>query len=401
MAYSPPKVTAAGLVLPSYNDIQQVLLQSFQTIYGATSFLGDSAADLQWISSLSLKLYDNVQLCQLDYNSRSPLTAIGAALDGVVKLNGIARLAPSPSSVILTLTGVPGAPVTNAVIQDSNGILWTLPSLVTIGSGNTTNAVAICAETGAVSANPNTVTQPVGGFTVGWTAVTNQFAAVVGTPTEADSKLRGRQSVSVALPSETRLAGTIAGLLAVPGVTRINVLENQTSVTDAFGNESHSLTCVVEGGTDLAVATAIFDNRGIGPNTQGATAVGTMITIVPVTDPNTGNITNIGFLRPTSVTIYVSLSIHGLTSGFTSATQSAIIAAIATYLNELSIGEEVTQSALYGIALSVMSDLTQPIFSIRSILLGIAPSPSGTIDLVLSFFQVAFGLAANVIITVV
>lgn len=399
MPYSPPVVTAAGLTIPSFNDIQQALLNLYQTIYGATTYLGNDSADYQWVSGVALKLSDNCGLCQLSYNQRSPLTAIGSGLDSIVKMNGIARLSPSFSSVILVLTGTPFTPVLNAVIADVNGILWSLPASVVIGSGGTVGAVATCQQSGAISAGSNTVKFPVGGFTAGWTGVTNPSAALVGTVPEADSQLRARQSISVALPSETRLAGTQAEIEAVPGVTRTNVLENQTSVTDAFGNESHSMTAVVEGGTDIAIATAIFTNRGIGCNTQAAT-VPTM-TIIPVTDPNSGNVTNIGFVRPVYVPIYVSLSVHGLTSGFTTATQAAIIQALVDYLNDLEIGEEITQSALYGAALAVMPNLLQPLFSIRAMTLGTAPSPVGTVDISLLFFEVAQGILANVILTVV
>lgn len=396
MTYFAPKITAAGLSLPVFTDIQQALLNAFQSAYGSTTYHGNDEADFEWITAVALKLNDNMQLCQLDYNSRSPQTAIGATLDSIGKLIGIARLLPSPSTTALTCVGTPNTPITNGVVQDVNGILWSLPSTVTIGSGGTVSVGAVCQLTGLVTALPNTITRPVGGFTSGWTGVTNPAAAVVGTPTETDSQFRARLAISVALPSNTRLAGTIAEVEAVPGVKRTNILENQTSVTDSFGNQSHSLTAVVEGGTDLAVATAIFTNRGIGPNTQGAT-VPTM-TIVNVTDPKSGNVTPIGFVRPTPVTIYILVNIHGLTSAFNTAVQTLIINALVAYLASLEIGEEVTQSALYGAALAVMPNLSQPIFSIRGMFLGLAPSPSTTTDIVLNFYQAS---VANVTLAVV
>ena len=399
MAYFPPVITSAGLSVPTYSDIQTALLASYSSIYGSTVYLGNDASDQQWISSIALKLSDNCGLCQLAYNARSPLTAIGADLDSVIKLNGLARLSSAPSTATLLLSGVPTTVINSAVIQDVNGILWQLPVGVVIGGGGSVSATAVCQQSGPISAAANTITTPVGGFTAGWTAVTNPSAAAVGTPVEADSQVRARQSISVALPSSTRLAGTTAEIKAVPGVTLTNILENQTSVTDALGNEAHSLTCVVYGGTDLDVATAIFDNRGIGPNTQGAT-VPTM-TIVPVTDPNSGNITNIGFVRPTFVPVYVSLSVHGLTSAFNSAVQLQIRQAITTYLNALQIGEEVTQSSLYGAALSVMPNPLTPIYSVRVLTLGTAPTPVGTTDIVLPFYEVSQGIIANVILTVV
>ncbi len=399
MAYFAPTITAAGLSVPVFSDIQGALLDAYQAIYGSTTYLGNDSSDFQWISAVALKLNDNMGLCQLAYNARSPLTAIGADLDSVVKLNGIARLSPSSSTAVLVLTGSPNTPVNNGVISDSNGILWSIPATVTIGPSGTVSVTAVCQQTGAVSAAQNTIITPVGGFTAGWTGVTNPNPAVVGSPAEADSQLRARQSVSVALPSETRLAGTQAGIEAVSGVTRTNVLENQTSITDSFGNESHSLTCVVEGGVDLAVATAIFTNRGIGCNTLGATA--TTMTEVPVTDPNSGNVTTIGFIRPTYVPIYINLSVHGLTSAFNSTVQAAIVTALVNYLNSLEIGETVSYSALIATAMSVNPNLSQPIFSVTAMTTGISPSPTGNTDIALQFFKVAQGISGNINLTVV
>jgi uncharacterized phage protein gp47/JayE len=387
------------LSIPAYSDIQSALLSAYTSIYGSTVYLGNDSADYQWVSAVAIKLNDNMNLCQLAYNARSPQTAIGSDLDSIVKLNGLTRLASSSSTASILLSGVAGTVINNAVLQDTNGVLWNLPSGVTIGGGGSVYATATCQQIGPVSAAPNTINNPVGGFTSGWTSATNPTSAVVGTSVEADSALRARQAYSVALPSSTRLAGTSAEVKAVEGVTLTNILENQTSVTDSYGNEGHSLTCVVMGGTDTDVATAIFNNRGIGCNTQGAT-VPTM-TIVPITDPNSGAVTNIGFVRPVAVPIYVSLSVHGLTAAFTTATQLSIRTAIVNYLNSLQIGEEVTQSAMYGAALSVMPNLALPIFSIRAMTIGTSPSPTGTTDITLLFFQVSSGTLADVVLTVV
>jgi uncharacterized phage protein gp47/JayE len=87
------------------------------------------------------------------------------------------------------------------------------------------------------------------------------------------------------------------------------------------------------------------------------------------------------------VPIFVSMSVHGL-NGFTSTTTAAIRTAIVNYLNSLQIGEEVTYSAMYGAALSVMSDLSLPQFSIKSVAIGTAASPTGTSDISINFNQV-------------
>lgn len=404
MAYLPARITAAGLTIPSFEDILDDNVQGYLNIYGPNQFVGDSSFVYQFINILSLKCSDVNQGLQYVYNSYGPQTAIGAGQDRLYKLNGIARLAYTYSTVLLTITGTPGTVIPNGVAQDVNGNQWLLPQPdpdpVTIPGGGTINVTATCTTPGNVTAEPNTITiiaSPVGG----WTGVNNSAAATPGQPIEADSQFRARQAISVALPSMTRLAGTIAALLATPGVTRLNVLENQTGSVDAFGNPPHSITCVVDGtATQIAIGTAIYLNRGIGPLTNSlvnGSAVAGSVTII-ITDPDTDYPTPIGYLTPTYVPIFVSASIHPL-AGFTSATLAAIQAAIVAYLNSLQIGEAVLQSSLYGAALSVMANPSLPTFSIRALTLGLAASPTGTTDLPMLFYQVSSGASGNVVLT--
>jgi hypothetical protein len=153
---------------------------------------------------------------------------------------------------------------------------------------------------------------------------------------------------------------------------------------------------VVEGGLDLNVATAIYQKRGLGVYTNPDSTAGS--TSVPVTDANTGTVTTIGFQRPTYVPIYATMVVHGL-AGYTTATLTAIQAAIVAYLNGLQIGETVTYSAFYAVASSVMPNILTPQFSITSLFTGITSSPSGTTDITLSYYQVAQGTLANIVLS--
>jgi uncharacterized phage protein gp47/JayE len=390
MSYTAPTIGPQGLTIPSYSDIQADLLAQYQSIYGASAYLGVDSADYQWISIVSLRISDTMQALQGVYNARAPLTAIGSDLDGIVKLNGIARKAASSSTAVLTLSGTAGAVITNGIVRDSSGFLWTLPASCTIGGGGSSNFTAICQTTGAINAAIGAISI-IATPQAGWTSVTNAAIAAPGQPVESDSQLRARQSLSVALPSITMLAGTIAAIAAVPNVTRYNVLENPTGSTDSYGNPAHSITAVVEGGADADVAQAIYNNRGIGCLTNGTTTI-------TVTDAFSGSTMPISFDRPTNVPIYVSLNVHALT-GFTSSTTAAIQTAIVNYLNSLQIGELVVLSELYGAALTVRPNPDLPMFSIRALTLGTTATPTGTSDLTLSFYQVAEGIANNVVIT--
>jgi hypothetical protein len=281
---------------------------------------------------------------------------------------------------------------------------------MTIPSGGTVIVSVTCTVAGAILAPPGTITTPSGGTTAGWTGATNPSAASAGQPTEADSAARARGSLSQALPSLTRLQATLAAIAAVPGVTRyaqgiqdpadsaVTSVENPTGATDSFGNPPHSISMVVEGGTLIDVATAIFKNRGLGCFTNPGSSAGSQS--IPVTDPTTGVITTMGFQTPTYVPIYVTMTVHGL-AGYTTEVLTAVRDAITAYLNSLQIGETLTYSSLYSVAQSVMPSLLIPQFSIRSLFTGTAPSPSGTADIAPPYYGVVQGISGNVLVTAV
>lgn len=379
--YAPPSVGSAGLTVNTFADILEDLITNFQAIYGPNIYLGTDSEDYQELSILAERIRDQEQALVYNYHSISPATAIGAALDSVVKINGIIRKASSYSTCVVTLTGVSGTTIEDGIVQDVNGVNWDLDPFVTIPVAGTVDVTVTCEQLGAVAAAAHTLTN-IYTPTAGWLSVDNAAAAVVGQPVETDSQLRARQTISVALPSFTTLVGTIAAIAAVSGVTRYNWDENATNVTNANGNPAHSVTFVVEGGSDADVALAIYMNRGLGCLTNGTTNV-------PVTDPVTGFTTTINFDRPVYKNINAILRIKQL-AGYTTATEAAILAAVTSYLNSLQIGELITDSGLYGAALSVMSDLTKPLFSIGAIWIAVDPTtPTVGNDITVAFNEVS------------
>lgn len=355
--YAPPSIGPAGLTIPSYNDIRDYLLAQFRQIWGQDVYLGNDSAEYQQISVFALKISDTMKAIQLVYNNRSPATGIGAALDGLVKLNGIARKPATYSTCQVTLTGTPGTVITDGIVEDQNGIFWDLPASVTIGGGGTVTVTATCETIGAIQANPGQLSI-ISTPTAGWTSVTNAGYAVAGQPVESDSTLRARQAISTALPSITMLAGTVAEIAATKGVTRYNIVENYTDAADKWGNPEHSISSVVEGGTDNDVAMSIFRNRGIGCYTNGTTAI-------LVTDPISGMEMVIRFSRPTYRAFTILCNVH-LTGG-TSATLTQIHDALVAYLNSLQIGEVLTISGLYAAALQFVGNPSLPLYSIRGL----------------------------------
>jgi uncharacterized phage protein gp47/JayE len=367
MAYFAPYIDAAGLHICSYIDILNYYIAQYQNIYGQSVYLANDSSDYQDLCIRALMTNDVFQSLQLEYNQRSPGTVIGAAQDSLYKLNGLLRKSASYSIVPtdgatygILISGTPGTVINNGQISDGNGNIWILPTPIIIGAGGTIYVGATCSVLGSITAligNITSITTPI----AGWTSVNNTVAATPGIPAETGSQFRARQAISTELPSQTLLAGTIAAIAALSGVTRWNVQENDTAITNALGLTPHSIWVVVEGGINASIAQTIALNKA-GCGTNGTT-------MIPITDPISNITEDIYFSRPAYINVFAVLNVH-LLAGGTSATLAAIQAAIVTYLNSLQIGELVTHSAIYGAALSVMPDLAVPLFSIRSILIG-------------------------------
>lgn len=402
--YFPPSIGPSGLKVPLYTSILQDNLQAFLNIYGPNQYVAPDSAIYQLLSIISLKQADVNLALQLTYNQSSPQTAVGAGLDRQVKMNGLARAPFSFSAAALTLSGTVGTTITNGVVQDQNGNLWALPATVTIGGGGLAVGVtATCTTPGAVAAEENTISI-INTPTAGWLTVTNPAPAVTGEPVEPDSKLRARQSISVALPSVTPIAGTIAAVLAVPGVVRVapgfptpggpgTSIENPTGAVDSWGNPAHSISLVVECTNTVTVAQAIYAKKTIGCFTNGTTTV-------PVVDPNTGVTSNISFFLPTNLPIYITAKLTGYGSVPTSAVLQAVQTALVSYLNSLSIGETVSIGALYFEIMNVNNNISAPTFGTLLLQVGTAPAPTGTVDVPMpNFFYAALGVAANVVVT--
>lgn len=379
MSYFAPYIDGTGLHIPSYEDIRDDLISQAKQIYGQDIYLGNDSQDYQLISAFALKTYDTMQLLQIIYNNRGPQTAIGSALDGIVKLNGIRRKEASYSTCVVKVTGDDGTIIRNGIVEDSNNRKWSLPELVIIGTDGYVEVSVICQEIGAIEAVPGSISKIVTP-TKGWISVNNLVPAVPGQPIETDAQIRDRQAISVANPSQTLLDGTIGGIASVEGVRRYKVYENDTSIVDENGIPGHSIAAVVEGGLDQDVAEQIYLRKGIGGGTVGD---------MTVTYINADNLpVIISFYRPEYVGIDINLSLKRQV-GYTAEIKQQIINQIKSYLNNLDIGNNVTVTGILAAILAVISNLSAPQFAVASLTIGFSGETAGPNDLILSFKQVA------------
>ncbi len=383
-----PTVDMTGISAPSYTDIYQSLVASFQAIYGSGIYISPDSQDGQWLAILAKAISDSNQAAVAVFQAFSPTYAQGAALSSLVKLNGLLRSVATNSTAIGTVTGVAGTIITNGVVQDANNNLWNLPASVVVPIGGSISVTVTAQKQGNIIAQSGTINK-IYTPQLGWQSFASTGDAVPGMPIETDAALRSRQSVSAALPALGIRDAIYAAIGNVVGVTRLAVYENDTGTTDANGIPAHSLSAVVQGGSSADIGAAI-SRKPPGAQTYGTTPV--------VVYDTYGLPTTINYFQLASVQIYFAVTIKAL-PGYVSTTGAALVAALVDFVNSLEIGEDVYAAQTQAAASLIGSAIGQT-FYITSFTLGLSAAPVGTANLVIAFNEAAACSAANVGLTV-
>lgn len=397
MAYFAPYIDASGLHIPTYQDIEDLLVSNARSIFGNDIYLENDSQDFQDIALRAQAIYDTMLAIQLAYNNRSPLTAIGAGLDAIVAINGLVRQGETASTVTVNLTGTAYTLIQNGVVADINGVLWNLPASVTLDALGTATVTATCQVTGPTTAligQVNVIVTP----TFGWISVTNPGAATPGQAIETDAELRARQQISVANPSQALTTGMIGALYELDNVTSVQLYENDTSATvnyingiqNPLGYPPHSLTFVVTGGDNNEIASSIALRKTPGAYLDGDVSV-TIYDQFSVP-------TVVRFYRPIESMVYVEMTIKAL-NGYSSAVGTAIKNAVASYLDSLVPGQAVIISELWQAALAA-DPLPYPVFSLTLLEASTASGALSANDIPFKFNEKAIGDPLNVIINV-
>lgn len=252
-----------GITIPSYDEILADLVAQFKVIFGLDAYLEPDAQDMQMLAIFATATHDANQMAVDVYNAFSPVTAQGAGLSSMVKINGLRRKIASYSSVVVVLTGQAGTTIENGAVSDTQQNTWLLPASVTIPTSGEVAVTAVALDAGAITAETGTVTGIVTP-NPGWQEVTNPQAAIPGAPIESDADLRRRQTQSTAISAQSPVATTWAGILNLPGVVRARIYENDTDAPDAHGIPAHSIAPVVEGGDVTEIAQVICYTKSPG-----------------------------------------------------------------------------------------------------------------------------------------
>lgn len=383
-------LSPTGFELKRLEDIIADMRSDFETVFGENLNTSPESPDGQIIGTVSGSFSDLWEIAQGSYNSFNPSAATGVALSNLVQINGITRQEAIASTVELTVTGSNGTiiPISTLVSTADNSVSFTTDTAVTIGVSLTADVLATATVTGPSIAVAGTITVIENPIT-GWDTVTNTLDALLGRDEESDPDLRARRELSVSKPSKGILETILAEVINITGVTEAFIFENSTSIVDPINNTpSKGFQLVVLGGVDLEIATAIFDEKPIGIESFGTT-------IVPVSDSQLIS-HNIGFTRPSTIVIYVAVTIVKLDT-YPANGDDDIKQAIVDYTNgDLIVGRG------FGVSDNVIhSELYTPVNTITghyitSIFIGTSPSPSLTNNIDISFDELSEFLTTNI-----
>ena len=329
------------------------------------------------------------ELAEEAYNAFNPSAATGATLSNLVQLNGITRLEATSSRASLSLTGTAGTliPAGSLVSTSDTGDQFATETDITLDGAGNGSVLASAVETGPITALTGTLTEIDTPIT-GWSTVTNSADATVGTDEETDVELRSRRERSVARDAQAIIDAIYAAVANIDGVTQTVVLENDTDAVDSNGLPPHSFQVIVVGGDDQEIGDTIWLKKPAGIPAFGSTTV--------QVDDSQGIPHDISFSRPTTVDIYVEVTVNAF-SDYPANGDDLIKQAIVDYANgdlivgrDFTLAEDVIYTRLYTPINSVQGH------EIVDLKIDTVFPPTGTANIAIGPTEISNFLVANI-----
>lgn len=369
-------------------DAREALEQIRDPVTGERLQVDFTAADpaMQVVKIPLEAVGDLWALLHIVYSQFDPDAATGAALSGLVRLNGIERAEGQPSRVQLVLRGVADTVIRKGqrVSNTQRLVVWITQTDVTLNASGQASVTALTEENGMFTADSGELTvilTPV----VGWTEVSNPGAAIPGAIEEQDPVLRQRREYSTMAPASSPVEAIYANLRNVPGVDFVRVLVNNRLRTDSRGLPPKAIAAVVVGGEDRDVAKVLLERSPALTEWFG--------NVLFVITDTLGDTYPVQWVRPVEVPIFLDIDIQRLGDGqLTDDYTSRIADAVVRYSRLGAAGLGIASAAGYdqdGIVPGenvVASRLYTPINSIlghaiRALRLGTAVNPTDSADI--------------------
>lgn len=301
-------ITDSGVIVPDTSVVQGEVQDDFKAVFGANLNVDPRTPQGALINLFTLAriatLTNNAQMA----NQINPNLAGGILFDAIYALTGGERTIAQRTTVVATLTGVPGTVVpSNSQAQESvNGEIFSLVSDVTLDSFGNGTGTFQANDAGAISVGAGTLTIIVTGV-LGWETVNNTDPGTLGASTQSDVGARYQRKATLALQGFSLAEAIISALHEVPGVTSLSFRENYYStvqIIDGVTMLPHSIYACVDGGTDADVASTLVSKKSAGAAYNNGPGIN--ITEL-VTEPYSGQVMTVLFDRPNPILILVQV----------------------------------------------------------------------------------------------
>lgn len=257
------KITATGYEVGAYEEILTEITEDIKA--GIPDFNETDANVIVDMNKIMANLTNKLSLMGLDlYNSRAVDTASGETLNKILSNFAIIRNGAIPSTGSVTFSGTDGTAIPSGfrVGASDNRVYRTVTSGITASGtltlevASVTTGIDTTADTGVVTS----IVNPLNGVD----SVINSSPITGGRDVESDVELRKRYYLVVEGMGKSTYAAVKAAILNNTLATKVNIIENATSVVDALGIPAHSFRPVVLGGDQENILEQIFASRPIG-----------------------------------------------------------------------------------------------------------------------------------------
>lgn len=274
----PSTIDQTGLTIEQKAQIVADLVAGYQAIYGNDINTDSNSPDGQRINIEAQMVSDFNEMLNDVYQSFGINTAYGAALDSRVGLNGIFRKQGTftiaqvlvTTNKAITIPGLDQTAQTPFTVADNAGNQFQLVTSAVFGSASSQTLAFQAVTLGQVQTTANTITNIITS-TLGVTTVNNPSVSsdTIGVNEETDSQLRTRHAQSLALASTGPGDAIEAALRNIPDVVDAFVVENDTGAP-VNTVPANSIWAIVNGGTAMEIADAIYTKKGIGCGMKGS-----------------------------------------------------------------------------------------------------------------------------------
>lgn len=386
--------TPSTCLIEAYGTTGTVIAADSQVknAYGQEVFATDSAITLNTTACSGVQLAPSVVSNSTSYTLSYQVIGIHSSLVPVTITSDSSASSAEIVAALLTAINTSHSTYLSATLQGAELMVDLVDKSRTANFTTVRLSVPKVKKTVSATATalgPSTI--PAGYVTniqspvVGWLSATNPLAVVSGTNDETDDELRTRFSVTKYKDGTNSYEAMYAAILSLEGVVQVVLYENDTDT--AFVTPpvpAHSFFPIVLGGNTVDIAKAIWNNKPGGIQSYGGI-------VTPVSDSQ-GIAHDVGFSRPDDVEVYISLTIVK-DSTYPSDGDTQIKDALIAYFSTLKIGQDVLYSRLFTPVNSIAGHY------IDSLTIGTSPSPTGTTNISVDYYQRAVVSAANIVIT--